>query len=240
MRSWIRSILLATAVAIAPAAALAAELQVSPTGIDVAAPGAASKISITNLGKDVINAQVRIFKWVQVDGENQLLPTRDVVASPPAMKIQAGRKATIRIVRLTKAPATAEESYRLIVDEIPPPPRSAKAAVALTVRHNLPVFFGPRGGASDLSWRATVNKGQLRIVANNAGSRHSKLSELAVVSSTGKQITIAHGLAGYVLSGASNQWRAKAKSIAVGSTIKIVAKGTDGPVEAIVQVQAAN
>jgi len=72
MRSWIRCILLATAVAIAPATALATELQVSPTGIDVAAPGAASKISITNLGKDVINAQVRIFKWVQVDGENQL------------------------------------------------------------------------------------------------------------------------------------------------------------------------
>ena len=101
------------------AVATAGSLQVSPVNIQVQAPVAASTVTLQNLGKDRVNAQVRIFEWKQVNGKDELVPTRSVVASPPALKMAAGKKSVIRIVRTDKAPLQGEENYRLMIDEIP-------------------------------------------------------------------------------------------------------------------------
>jgi fimbrial chaperone protein len=141
MRSWISGLLAAVAISASSAVASASSLQVSPVNIEVPAPGAASTVTLNNDGGDTINAQIRIFKWIQKNGKDELVPTRDVVASPPAVKLVAGKKSVIRIVRMIKSPAVTEESYRLIVDEVPKPPKAQQAGVGFTVRYSIPVFF---------------------------------------------------------------------------------------------------
>ena len=93
MRSWIAALLTASALTLVPASADAASLQIMPVNIDVPAPGAASKVTITNAGGEGANIQIRVFKWVQTNGKDELVETRDVVASPPAVKLGAGKKA---------------------------------------------------------------------------------------------------------------------------------------------------
>ncbi len=78
------SAILATALlALSATLAQAASLQVAPVGIEVAAPGTASTVKLRNEGTSAINAQIRAFRWVQVDGQEKLEPTDDLVASPP-------------------------------------------------------------------------------------------------------------------------------------------------------------
>src|SRR5947199_10577385 len=98
MRSWISGILTATALIAAPAVALASTLEVMPINVEVPAPGAVSTVTLNNPGSDVVNAQVRVFKWTQANGQDQLAPTTDVVASPPAIRLDAGQTGVIRIV----------------------------------------------------------------------------------------------------------------------------------------------
>jgi fimbrial chaperone protein len=233
----VRSLALATSLLAVPFSVSAATLQVSPINIEVIAPTTTATETLTNIdGKGVLNCQVRVFKWVQVNGVDKLEPTKDVVASPPALTIKEGANATVRIVRLSKAPVKIEETYRLLVDEIPPAPTKGTAAVAFAVRHNIPVFFSPGGLASKLEWKAKATKGGIQISAQNTGQRHVRLASLQITGG-GETDAFNDGLAGYALAGSGNSWKIKSKAIRAGSTIKITAKGNDGPIEATVQVQ---
>ena len=240
MCSWISGLLAASAIIAAPAVASASSLQITPISIEVPAPGAASAVTLNNPGADAVNAQIRIFKWVQNNGEDELIPTKDVVASPPAAKLAPGKKSVIRVVRLGKTPAAAEENYRLIVDELPKPVKAGSAGVGFSVRYSIPVFFSKAGDDADLSWQATVAKGLLVLKAENSGGRRVRLASLAVVNGSGKTIKVGEGLAGYVLGQSWRQWIVKSKAIAAGGTIKITAQGDNGPIEATAKVVAAN
>lgn len=215
----------------------ASSLEMMPVLVNVPAPGSASTITLKNTGADSINAQVRVFKWTQHDGKDQLTPTRDVVASPPAVKIQAGKQTVVRVVRMSKAPVAGEETYRLVVDEVPKPPKSGKVGVGISLRYSVPVFFAQAGAAPDLQWKASIAGGSLLITGANAGSAHLRLADLQV-SAGGKTYTVAQGLAGYVLSGGKRAWKLKNGAKFAGSTITIIAKGDNGPVNTSVQVGA--
>src|SRR5919108_454317 len=120
MRSVIVKFLFAGVLLLAaPISLRAAALQVEPVLIDVTAPGAASTITLRNEGTAPINVQVRIFRWSQIDGKESLEPTEDVVASPPAVTLSAKTNYITRIVRVTKRPVVGEESYRILVDQLP-------------------------------------------------------------------------------------------------------------------------
>ena len=222
--------------------ASAASLQVSPVNIEVQAPGAASTVTLQNLGTATVNAQVRIFKWSQTNGNDELVPTRDVVASPPAVKMVAGKKSVIRILRLSKTPLSAEEDYRLIVDEIPEAMAPGVTGVNFNVQYSIPVFFTKPGFASDIGWTARVSNGKFRLSAQNYGDRRVQISALKVIGKSGGTINFGDGLVGYVLGHASREWVVKAgsKAIAAGATVKITALGDNGPIEATAKVVAAN
>ena len=210
--------------------AFAGSMQVSPLGIELGQGISTSTENLENKGTTVITAQVRIFKWEQKDGKEIMTPTTDVVASPPALKIQPGGKATIRIVRLSKAPIVGEESYRLIIDDIPPPPDKAGDSISFAVRHAIPVFFQAPGIKTQLSWSASIHGEDLELSANNAGDLHSRLAQL-VVTSAGKQVAALNGLAGYVIGHDVSHWKFKVKGVQVGSTLALKAAGNDGPID---------
>jgi fimbrial chaperone protein len=219
----------------------AAGLQVSPILVDLPAGSAASTISLNNTSNDEINAQIRVFKWAQVNGTDQLIPTRDVVASPPAAKIAGHGTNVIRIVRLSKAPVTSEETYRLKIDEVPKLANVRQAGVTFAISYSLPVFFTPAGQTPALAWTAKVSKGVLKLEATNTGGRRARLANLKIANGV-KSATIAPGLAGYVLSQSKKDWLIKggSKLAKPGDTIKIVATSEAGPFEATAHVEAAN
>ena len=118
-RSRFAALLLTAALVASPLAAAAASLSVSPVSLEIAAPGAASSLTLGNTGTEAINAQIRVYQWTQSNGADVLTPTRDVVASPPFLKLAPGLSNVVRVVRLAKTPLAHEEAYRLVVDELP-------------------------------------------------------------------------------------------------------------------------
>jgi fimbrial chaperone protein len=183
--------------------AAAASISVSPIRADVMEPGSTTSFTIKNDAAKTANIQIRIFKWSLSNGSDTYAETDDVVATPPVAAIPQGASATVRIVRTSRAPVTGEESYRLVIDEIPDANRVRNLGVNVALRYTIPVFF-LSGEASQprVTWTVRSEKGKRMLVATNTGDKHLRISALKVGSTT-----IVPGLAGYVLGHSSKKWQ---------------------------------
>jgi fimbrial chaperone protein len=211
----------------------AASLQVSPTSLDIAAPGTTTTITLNNPGDIALKAQIRVYRWSLVNGEEHLEPATDVVASPPIASLQPKADYVVRVVRTSKAPIAAEETYRLVVDEIPERKDLPTRAVVMAFRYSIPVFFQPAaGGTPNLAWSVQTRNGKTYLSATNTGTRRVRLADLQVDSGKGQPVTIAKGLAGYVLARSSMSWVAPGLVQSAGVPLQVTAQGDLGPINA--------
>jgi fimbrial chaperone protein len=225
-----------------PAAAAATSLQVEPVLLEVLAPGAASTVTLRNDGNAPINAQVRVYRWMQVDGQEKLEPTEDVVASPPALSLAPNGTHVVRVVRVSKRPLSTEESYRLLVDQIPNLSQRRNGMINMVLRHSIPVFFNstrPTGPA--VAWSVALTGNNIVVTARNSGDRRLRVSALQLQDSAGSNVTVAKGLVGYALAGATMQWTIPGGRKAFGGhgPVRITAQGDTGPIDGVAAVHQA-
>ncbi len=218
----------------------AAALRVAPIIVDVT-KGATSTIELQNLARSEAAVQVRIFRWQQKAGRNQLVPTRDVVASPPFTTIKPGRRNVIRIVRLSKRPVVGEESYRVLIDEIPKRKKGQAMRVGIALRYSLPVFFGSNPiSDTKLKWSVTQQNGQTIVKAVNSGTRRVRLSALMLADRSGRKLRFGKGLNGYVLGRSTATWTAKGLISTRRSTrVRITARTENGTIESEAKLRTA-
>jgi len=223
--------------------AMASSLQVTPVRIQVETPAAASTITVSNPGDAPLAAQLRIFKWTRVNGEDTLEPTKDVVASPPLARLAPGQPYVVRIIRVNKKPVDGEETYRLLVDEIPNPQALAPSfGPRFAIRHSIPVFFTDPAANPKLSWAAVIKKGKLILEARNEGGRRVRISALKVTNGSGAPLSFGDGFLDYVFARSSEQWTATVplKGFAPGGNITILAQGDKGLIKATAKIQTAD
>lgn len=212
-----------------------ASLRVAPTTIELIAPDSASTINLRNEAKRPLNVQIRVFRWVQENGAERLEPTTDVVASPPAAKLAPNADYVVRVVRVSKAAVRSEESYRLVVDELPDPSRRKAGTVALVVRHVIPVFFrNPDASSPDVSWSISRSGRGFVLAARNGGSSRLRISDVSIMQG-GQKVAGQKGLLGYVLGGATMRWPMGAKGLS-GRSATLRAESDFGPFDAPVTV----
>ncbi|AYD02235.1 molecular chaperone [Neorhizobium sp. NCHU2750] len=204
MRSSFTAITLAAAFGFASFAE-SASLRVSPVIVDLPAPAATTQLSVFNDAMKPINVQVRIFKWSQKDGKDVLEPANGVAVSPPIAQLKPGGENMVRIVRTSKTPVKGEESYRVVVDELPPSMRQA-ITVIMVVRHSIPVFFAdPSAAGAVVDWSVQPVAGGYQVTARNRGAKRFKVANLELKSG-GSTVGERDGLVGYVLGGSTAQW----------------------------------
>ena len=199
---------IAAMVAAGPGAA--AILRIWPVLVDLAGTQRAGALTLANPDAHPTAVQLRAFRWTQDAQGDHLQPTRDLVVSPPAMRLDAGASHVIRVIRLSSAPAKAEESYRVLVDEIPEAAERTENGINFVLRQSIPVFYNAtKAGKPDVTWRlARGDKGWI-LVARNIGTRRIQVSDLKLKDAKGAVLEHKPGLLGYVLSGAEMAWPLK-------------------------------
>jgi fimbrial chaperone protein len=186
--------------------ASAGALRVSPVVLDLPIPAAAGSIRLQNAGEGQVAVQARIMRWTQVNGTDRLLPTKDVAISPPIFEMKPNATQVVRIVRTSRSPRVAEESYRILIDEIPNG-EPTSSGVRLAVRHSIPVFFAAPGSrAGRLQWSIERIDGKWYCVVTNEGDRRVRISGLEIKPSGRAASSFGAGLVGYVLGRSSMRW----------------------------------
>ena len=213
-------------------AAQAEALRVAPVLLDVAAPQQATSLKVWNAGSTPIDVQVRILKWSQVDGADVLEATADVVVSPPIATLPPGSESVVRIVRVSGAAVSHEESYRLLVDQLPDRQQPQPGVVSLVLRQSIPVFFTPGVETARVAWRARREGDKIRLIASNSGGRRLRVANLDLAAS-GRSVGQSDGLVGYVLSGASASWLIPLRATPAPGQMTITAESETGRFDAI-------
>ena len=210
MHPLLRHIVFA-ALALAQAAASASGLQVSPVTLTLQAAQNADGLWLSNTGDTVVHAQVRVYRWTQENGAEKLTPSRELLVSPPMVQLAASERQLIRVIR-TGAPAgTVEDSYRVIIDELPVEVKEKKG-LQLVLRYSVPIFLASANAPaapSGLTWAVRQEEGHPVLEVANGGGMHAQLADLEFVDNAGRRTQVHAGLMGYVLPGARMRWPLK-------------------------------
>jgi len=212
--------------------AQAASLRISPIGLDLPSNQRAGSMTLVNTGGEPVNLQMRVFQWTQDAGEDVLTPTTALTVSPPAATIPPGASYTIRVARPAAAPVEGEQSYRLLIDELPKPidPRTVDQGVSMVLRTSMPVFIAHPKAMAQLAWRVWRDGQGLHAEVANQGNRHAKITGLSVQTSTGQTLAFGQGLNGYVLAGSRKRFDLPADTVpALGAGEPLKLTGNNGP-----------
>ena len=237
MRSTVTALFVAVVAFAASAPAGAGSLQVEPVLVDITAPGAASTVTLRNEGTTPIDAQIRVYRWSIVNGKEKLDPTDDVVASPPSVTLTPKGQYIARIVRVSKQPVAGEESYRLLVDQLPDLSQQRNGSVNLMVRYSIPVFFGASNKKNPtVAWSIATNGDKVTLTARNSGDRRLRISALTLKNDSGKSISFGSGLAGYALGQSAMSWTVPRHGFAANGPVSVVAQSDGGPIQAVASI----
>jgi fimbrial chaperone protein len=201
-------------------AAFASGLQVSPVSLTLKATQQADGLWLSNTGENAVHAQVRVYRWTQEDDADKLVPTRELLASPPMIELAAGARQLIRAIRLGAPPAgSTEQAYRLIVDELPIHEQDQKG-LQYVLRYSMPVFVEPAGAAAtapQLQWTLQREGDKTLLEVSNAGGTHAQIADVTYIDAAGNRNEVARGLLGYVLPGARMRWAVKVPAAALAA-----------------------
>ncbi|OAJ52019.1 pilus assembly protein PapD [Paraburkholderia ginsengiterrae] len=220
--------------------AQAATLQISPVMIQLPAQANATGITLKNPGDKPLFGQVRVFRWDQANGEDTLTPTQDLVASPPLLQIGAHADQLVRLVRTSPGPATTEQGYRVLIDELPEPDAAPTSGVTIRLRYSVPVFVEPATdvGQPRLSWHLARGAQSWMLRVDNAGGKRAQIAAVQLIDVTGNAYPINKGLLGYALAGRERHWPVTLpENVGRNGPLKVRAAVNSLPTEATVNVE---
>ena len=217
--------------------AMASGLQVSPISLSLQARENASGLTLSNTGDNVVHAQVRVYHWSQDETGDQLTLSRGLLASPPMIELNPSDKQLVRIIRATAPPqgsGAVEDSYRILVNELPIKSPDQKSGLQFALSYSLPVFVQPAGvvkTSPKLQWSTYVQSDskQVKLRVHNSGNGHAQLASLSFIDAAGTIINVHKGLLGYVLPGATMYWTLKTppSALTTGGKFKAMINGTE-------------
>lgn len=196
---------------LAAPSALAANFNVSPIRLEFTPDQRALAVTLTNNDDRPVVVQASGFVWVQKESKDELIPTNDLVISPPLVEIGAKGTQVIRVGRRASVTAGAvEKTYRLKLLEVIPAEEAKKQGLHFALEISMPVFIAPRlsgdaRAAANLEWAATnTPAGELIVSLRNSGNRRTQALNLVVEDAKGKQVASHDGMF-YVLAGQTRQ-----------------------------------
>jgi fimbrial chaperone protein len=219
-------------------AARAQALAVLPVNISLPSGQKATTLTVTNQGNSETAIQIRAYAWSQKDGDDQLTPSDAVVVSPPLASIAAGASQVVRLV-LRQAPQDSEATYRILVDQIPPP--AEPGIVHIVLRLSIPIFAQPINRAVPrVRFHLEQDGGQTYLVGTNDGLRHEAVRDIALSTSDNRKLRQEPSASPYILAGATRRWPITAEdSLPLQSeTLRLTAHGDAGAIEQQVSIAA--
>lgn len=191
--------------------ACAGSLTVSPIMVEFSAKETAQGLWLSNSGNQPMRAQLRAYAWSQADGTDALQPTQDLLLSPPMLELGAGQQQLVRVIR-TGANTPREQSYRILVDELPDPARPQHKGLNFVMQFSVPVFVVAADqnkgavAAAPLDWRVADDNGKWILTAANNGTQRAQVADFELLDAKGQALQQQPGLLGYVLPGVTRRW----------------------------------
>ena len=215
--------------------AFAGSIAVNPIRVMLSATRTTGALVVRNSGTEASVVQLQVVGWSQQDGQDVYVPATEVLATPPIFTVPAGGSQTVRIGLRQPADPRREVSYRVIMQEVPPPPKPDFRGLQVALRFSVPIFVTPVvASAPVLAWRANLtSQGDLNVVAANTGNAHVQVIKFKLASGGTELLPTVQPGAAYILTDQQRDWNLRFKSPpAAGSTLRVIAQTDAGDMHA--------
>ncbi len=171
---------------------LAMGIKVDKISLSITASQPVDTVQITNVADQTdapLYLQANAFSWTQQNGQTTLVPTTDLILSPPFMKVLPEKSQTFRVGLRKPLPAiTREIAYRLNIRQTNPFPSKSKNKVSLLIAVSLPFFVEPDQPIYQATFSARQAGGARYIRISNQGNIHLYCTKLTLTNDQGKTV----------------------------------------------------
>ncbi len=160
--------------------------QVSPMHVVLDAKARPTGVLTLTAGKQALRVRVSVFDWKQSRGADELSPSSSLTVFPRIMEIPSGKAGTIR-VGARHPRGEVEQTWRIVIDEIPPADTSSVSGVKFVMQLSIPVFLPPAGKvevAPRISGLSLVD-GKLAFGVESMGNSTVRPARLEVIGWAG-------------------------------------------------------
>ncbi|MHB8211872.1 MAG: fimbrial biogenesis chaperone [Acidithiobacillus sp.] len=225
-----------------PVIGQAGDFSISPVHVHLSQQRKIAALVLTNLQDAPLTVQTTAQAWSQAHGRNITTDTDQLIISPPLFEVPPHGRQIIRVGLRIPFPVHQEKDYRLILHEVPPPPKPGFMGVQLVLRMILPVFVAPVANATHIqlkvSAHATEKGFSLQMV--NEGNIHAEITGLRI--SENDHTIFSKNLLVYVLPTSSQEVSIPIThgEVGIGKTlfVQIMTRQEEKPIDASVVVAA--
>jgi len=149
-------------------------------------------VTITNDGDKELVMQADLYSWKQnPNGKDELALTEDLLLSPPIIKMKGKSRQVVRLARLHRTKTDQQQTYRMIVREIPEAlPSTGNLQLQIAIAFSMPVFITPPNAKYKLDCTASRSAvDSVSVACENTGNAYAQLVTLGLSTSTGESIS---------------------------------------------------
>ncbi len=201
---------------------------VKPVRIELSARQLRVTMQIQNLDVDPTTIQAHIVAWNALGSEEILSDSDDILLNPPIFTIAAGHTQYLRLGLRHPPPDLKEGTYRLILEEVPPPFKAGFSGLRTVLKMSVPIFIKPRIPVPQLTWTLQRTSDQeLRLSVENRGNAHVQIRKFALTAD-GTDPGFVEEIASYVLQNAHKDWVIHNGQLAASSKLLLVGQSDIG------------
>lgn len=204
--------------------ALAAGFSVNPSRVSLSAAHPVSSLRVTNQSSKAIVIHLELLAWSREAGKDVYVPTEELLATPPIFTVPASGTQLVRVGLRRAADSQRELTYRVFLQEVPPPPEPNFQGLQIALRIGVPVFVAPVVGTHPLlRWRAIKTAtGQITVSIINDGNAHVKVAEAKLMRAGSADPLAKEQITEYVFPGESRNWAVKTDAdLPIGTPLHI-------------------
>lgn len=207
-----------------PASAQA--LKVMPVNIQLLPGQKTATLTVINEGSGTTSIQFRTYAWNQPKGIDQLTPSPLMLLSPPIATLAPGATQIVRIVLKGPKPV-GEETYRLVLDQIPPP--AEEGVVHVVLRMSIPIFIQSKAAPlSHLQFHLERSATHVYLVGVNDGNIHQVIHDVELSTSEGLKLQTSCNGSQYLLAGVTRRWDVTAQDALPTTVASLRLKAASG------------
>lgn len=174
---------------------------VSPVRIYMTPSDKAVAVTINNDSDKDLVMQADVYTWKQrPNGEDDLALTEDLLLSPPIIKLGPKMRQVVRLARLHPVQQARQQTYRLIVREIPEArPKTENIQLQIAVAFSIPIFITPPNTKYQLECKtARTAADSASVSCRNNGTAYAQIIDFSLVGMNGDKLA-SRSNGGYIL-----------------------------------------
>jgi len=209
VRRLLLSLLASAAVfGLPPMPAHAGSFSISPIRLDLSVATRSAALTVRNDEREAL-VQAEVMLWEQVDGEDRLTPTRDLLVSPAVFTLPPNGSQLVRVaLRTPPVGVTRERSFRLLLQEVPQAASPDSSGLQIALRLSVPVFVANESASGPaIAWSAAASGHELVLTAQNSGDAHARIHRFSVAPVVGDDAPLVQPVGSYILPGQARSWR---------------------------------